>query len=65
VRSPARFRFLEFLPHVDDLDCGSGRFSTRSGSSSKVYLCFFALKYDSSDGVADPSTTTAFAIWPQ
>ena len=41
---------------------GSGRCSTRSGNSSSVYLPFLALKYDSSDGVADPSTTAAFAI---
>ena len=33
---------------------GNGRCSTRSGSSSSAYLFFLALKYDSSEGVAEP-----------
>ena len=41
---------------------GRGRCSTRSGNSTSAYLFFFALKYDSSDGVAEPRTTAAFAI---
>ncbi len=53
--------FLELLAHVDDFDFrAKGRCSTRSGSSTSAYLFFFALKYDSSDGVAEPMTTTAF-----